>query len=65
MVGAQPKNGRARPLRILSITNAALRVVAVMNRITTSWSASLKSLAIGAICAVAINPLAATITIIK
>ena len=56
----QPKKGRARPLKMLSKTSALLSVVAVTKRIVTSWSASLKSAAIGAICAVAISPELAT-----
>ena len=58
----QPKKGRARPLRTLSKTSALLSVVAVIKRMVTSWPASLKSRAIGAICAVAISPEPATRT---
>ena len=62
MSDTQPKNGRARPLQMLSMTSAALNVVAVKNRMVTSRSASLKSAAMGAICAVAIRPDAETNT---
>jgi hypothetical protein len=65
MSETQPKNGRARPLQTLSITSAALSVVAVKNRMVTSWSASLKSAAMGAICAVAMRPDAETMTNIR
>jgi hypothetical protein len=58
----QPKNGRARPFKMLSITSAALSVVAETKTTLTCWSASPKSLAMGAICAVAIRPDAATMT---
>ena len=47
---------------MLSITSAALSVVAVTKNTFTPWSASPKSLAMGAICAVAIRPDAATMT---
>ncbi len=55
----QPNRGRAPPLHIPSTMSATVNVDAVPNRITLP---TLKSLAIGAICAVAIKPLAETIT---
>ena len=55
----QPNRGRAPPLQTLSTISATLSADAP-NKITTS--PTLKSFAIGAICAVAINPLADTMT---
>ena len=54
-----PNSGRAAPLARLSMISAAVSVVAPQN---TIWSPTLKSSAIGAICAVAIRPEADTIT---
>ena len=55
----QPNSGRAAPLAILSMMRAAVSVVAPKKMIE---SPTLKSFAIGAICAVAISPLADTMT---
>ncbi len=49
----------------MSTTNATLSVVAVMNRNVTCLSPRFRSFAIGAICAVAISPLEATMTNMK
>ena len=55
----QPNKGRAAPWAILSMISAAVSVVAPQKTISLP---TLKSDAIGAICAVAIRPLADTIT---
>ena len=58
----QPKNGRVRPLRTRSIDSANCNAGSVKPRIATGTTSILKSLAIGASCAVAIRPPVPTIT---
>src|SRR3569833_2047487 len=61
----QPKKGRVRPFKTRSIANAKVRAGRVRPTRLTGTSAILKSLAIGASCAVAIRPPAATSTNIR
>src|SRR5262249_26363854 len=58
----QPKNGRVTPFKMRSIDNAKVRAGKVMPIRLTGTSSILKSLAIGASCAVAIKPPAPTST---
>ena len=58
----QPKNGRVTPLRIRSSDNAKVSAGSVMPTRLTGTVSTLKSLAIGASCAVAIKPPAPTST---
>ena len=58
----QPKNGRVRPFNTRSIESAKVSAGKVRPRMLTGTSATLKSLAIGASCAVAIRPPAQTST---
>ena len=61
----QPKNGRVRPFSTRSIDSAKVSAGRVMPSRLTGTSATLKSLAIGASCAVAIRPPAPTSTNIR
>jgi len=58
----QPKNGRVRPLRIRSNDSAKVSAGSVKPSRVTGTLSIPKSLAIGASCATAINPPAATST---
>ena len=58
----QPKNGRVRPFSTRSIESANVSAGSVSPMMLTGISAILKSLAIGASCAVAIRPPAPTST---
>ncbi len=58
----QPKNGRVNPFSTRSIVNANVSAGSVNPMMLTGTSAILKSLAIGASCATAIKPPAATST---
>ena len=58
----QPKNGRPNPSKIRSSEIARVSVAIVRPSMLTGTSATWKSWAIGAICAAAIRPPAATIT---
>ena len=55
----QPKNGRVRPFRMRSMLNAKVSAGMVRPMRLTGVSAILKSLAMGASCAVAMRPPAA------
>ena len=55
----QPKNGRVRPFSMRSMLRAKVSAGSVMPIRLTGISATLKSLAMGASCAVAIRPPAA------
>ena len=58
----QPKNGRVSPFSTRSIVNAKVSAGSVRPRMLTGMSPILKSFAIGASCATAISPPAATRT---
>ena len=58
----QPKNGRVTPFSMRSIESAKVSAGRVMPIRLTGTLATLKSLAIGASCAVAISPPAPTST---
>ena len=61
----QPKNGRVMPFSTRSIDSAKVSAGRVMPIRVTGTPATLKSLAIGASCAVAIRPPAPTSTNIR
>src|SRR5262245_3925283 len=61
----QPQNGRQRPLMTRSAASAKGRASTVQPKILTDVLSTLKSLAIGASCAVAIRPPVATMVIMK
>src|SRR5262249_36879102 len=61
----QPQKGRQRPLITRSAASAKGRARTVQPRMLTGTLSTLKSLAIGASCAVAIKPPVATMVIMK